>query len=84
MPNSGAYLLSDVRAEKVEVICPICNRRGVLSVSGLMKTYGDIGMPDLLKKIAKAAGCPKALDPTDLEHCKAAFSPESVRTWTPQ
>lgn len=57
------------------MVCDLCQRRGVLGVQGLAARYGwDIGLPGLLMTIARSAGCPKALDPTGLEQCKAKYA----------
>lgn len=75
MPAGGAYILSDVRTEKLEMVCDKCQRRGVLSVAGLAGRYGwDISLPDLLTTIARSAGCPLALKPSDMERCKARYA----------
>lgn len=75
MPRAGAYLLSDVKTEKLEMVCDLCQRRGVFSVAGLAKRYRpDTNLPGLLMTIARSAGCKKALDPTGLEQCKAKYA----------
>lgn len=75
MPRSGAHLLSDVKTERLEIVCDGCARHGVLSVAGLAKRYGwDMGLPELRLIIARGAGCPKAVDPTGLEHCKVRYA----------
>lgn len=80
MPRAGAYILSDVTIPKIEIVCPECHRHGVLSVAKLVAEYGpDIALPDLRQRIAKAAGCPKAIEASGLEHCRPGSPKKASR-----
>lgn len=77
---SGAYSLSNVHAPKLGIICDRCNRRGSYSVEALIAKHGDIVLPALLRIIAAEGKCPNIN--SQMDGCKAKFSPESIATFS--
>lgn len=78
MPRSGSHVLSEVRADRVEIECSECNRRGSYSTARLLEQYGpEMRIPDLK---AELVTCPH-LDDNLLNPCKAMFSLATRLSW---
>ena len=79
MPKGGAYMLGDVKALQVVIICERCDRKGQYDTSRLIERYGaDAGLPALLSKLAQ---CRDALASGGLDGCKAHYAQETVASW---
>src|SRR6185369_13719475 len=60
LPRGGALRLSDYPGDAVHVVCDKCERRGLYSKDRLIVRYGaEIGLPDLLNRIAADLCLPK-------------------------
>lgn len=51
--------ISDYAGQKIAVICDKCGLSRRYDADALRERIGDHALPDLLKKIATAEGCPK-------------------------
>ena len=54
MPRDGAFMLSDVRAPTLSIVCKPCSRRETYSVARLVERHGDAQLTDLLQTLANA------------------------------
>ncbi|HEV7437049.1 MAG TPA: hypothetical protein VGO22_19625 [Pseudorhizobium sp.] len=79
MPTSGSYLLSDVTADKVVIVCEQCQRRGEYATARLLEKHGpDIAMPDLKTHLVGTCGDSYS---TNLVGCKARYAPETIASF---
>lgn len=79
MPQGGAYILRDVRAQKIVIVCERCDRRGQYDTARLIEKYGaEAGLPGLLSQLAR---CRDPLASGGLDGCKAHYSKETVASW---
>lgn len=70
----GALTLGDEKTAMIEVACDACGRYGRFRRGQLLAKRGpDQIMPDLLKIIAREAGCPKVAAHRDYDRCKARY-----------
>lgn len=59
MPRDGMQLLSDYAGGKIAIICSCCLSR-LYDVKKMLERTGDLGMPELLDRLALAEGCVKS------------------------
>lgn len=59
MPRDGMQLLSDYADGKIAIACS-CGLSRVYDAKGMMERTGDLGMPELLDRLAVAEGCLKS------------------------
>lgn len=79
MPYNGAYILGEVRADRIIIECDTCSRRGEYSTQRLIDTHGaDIGMPALKSKLVV---CPMQATNENVA-CQAIYSKETRLSWT--
>jgi hypothetical protein len=77
MPRSGAAVLSDYpMAFRLAIACDKCERAGAYQAAGLIERWGDIGLPELLGKLA--ADCPRRVEGRFYDQC-GAFYPARVK-----
>ncbi|TRL35475.1 hypothetical protein [Rhizobium straminoryzae] len=62
--HSSPYL-SDFVGGKVFTVCPKCGLQRRYDAATLLERAGDHCLPDLLKRIAMAEGCPRVGDKDD-------------------
>jgi hypothetical protein len=57
MPRNGVFTVGDMReGEVLEIVCDRCDRRGVYRKATLLERFGDMGIPEVIGKIA---ACPR-------------------------
>jgi len=59
MPRDGMQLLSDYAGGKIAITCS-CGLSRLYDVNRMMQRTGDLGMPELLDRLALAEGCAKS------------------------
>jgi len=75
MSRSGAITLRDLAAPNgvvhLTIICQPCGREGRYSVSRLLETVGDMGLPDVLAQLTQ--DCAKHQNVAIHDRCQAVF-----------
>lgn len=75
MPRSGAVTVRDLTAQDgkshIVIVCEPCGREGRYSVSRLLETMGDMGLPDVLAQLTQDCGKHKNIAIHD--RCRAVF-----------
>ena len=81
MASSGSYTLQHVTIDKIEIVCAVCQRRGVYSTQRLIERFGlERTLPDVKTVLVEEAGC-RDQSAHSLQGCKARFSEESMMSW---
>lgn len=60
-------------ADRIVIECAACSKHGDYSRDRLIERFGDIGMPDVKARLARDAGCVRALETPLTEPCLARF-----------
>lgn len=75
VPRSGAVTLRDLAAQDgklhITIHCQPCGRKGRYSVSRLLETMGDMGLPDVLAQLTQ--DCEKDKNVAIHNRCNAVF-----------
>jgi hypothetical protein len=74
--ETAPWVLSDVRAPTLTIVCEPCGRRGQYNVERLMAKHGDA---KILYLLAELTSCPKAQSTNIYDRCKARYEGLSTR-----